>query len=438
MPGSVYFVSLGCPKNFVDTELLAGSLLSEGWQLEFEPEYADLYVVNTCAFLPAARREAEAAIKTALKWKKRTGGAVVVAGCLSQYDAEKGEYAARYPEVDAWTTPDEVGRFAAVLSGGRRSRKESPAYLYDHKSPRLQLTLPHFAYLKIADGCDNRCSYCAIPDIRGGLRSRPSASVVKEAENLIDSGVKELVVIAQDVTAYGHDRPESADTLASLLKKLEKLDGDFVMRLLYTHPAHYTEELIDVLAASKKVLPYLDMPLQHIDDAILKKMNRKTDSAAIRSLLAELRSRIPNLAVRSTFIAGLPGEGEEEFAKLCDFLREQRFERAGVFAYSPERGTPAASMPGQVEPEVAKKRVRKLMKIQEKILEERQREAIGSVQRVLIDFAEGKTAVGRSYLDAPEIDNRTVVRAGKKLKPGEFHRVRIVDGDRFQLWGELL
>ncbi len=437
MPGSVYFVSLGCPKNFVDTELLAGSLLSAGWQLEFEPEYADLYVVNTCAFLPAARREAEDAIKTALKWKKRTGGAVVVAGCLSQYDRENGDYAERYPDVDVWTTPDEVGRFSEILSGGERSSNALPVYIYDHKSPRLQLTLPHFAYLKIADGCNNRCAYCAIPSIRGGLRSRPSESVIKEAENLISSGVRELVIIAQDVTAYGHDRPESGDTLASLLKKLETLDGDFVMRLLYTHPAHYTGELIDYLAGSAKTLPYLDIPLQHINDNILRRMGRKTTSAATRKLLADLRKNIPRLVLRSTFIAGLPGEGEEEFKELCDFVEEQRFERAGVFAYSPEKGTPAADMPDRADAETVRKRVKKIMKMQEKIMAECQQSEIGKIHRVLIDCVDGKTSVGRSFMDAPEIDNRIVIRAGKKLKAGEFYNVKIVDGDRFQLWGEL-
>ncbi len=438
MEKSVYFVSLGCPKNFVDTEVLAGSLLSSGWNLVFEPADADLYVINSCAFIPSARAEAEKAVKEAVRWKKKYGGRLAVAGCLSKYDLENGVYRKKFPEVDIWSGPDDVGSFARIVNEAAKPEISRPGahYLYDHRTPRLQLTLPHVAYLKIADGCDNRCAYCAIPDIRGTLRSRPAESVVAEAQNLVAAGVKELIIIAQDLTAYGHDRSGKSE-LAALLRQIEELEGDFVMRLLYTHPAHYTDEFISCMAESRKILPYLDIPLQHISDALLLKMGRKADGKSIRALLAKLRRSIKDLTLRTTFIAGLPGETEEDFLELCAFLKEERFERAGVFAYSPEQNTPAAGFAGQVDAETAKKRVRKLMKIQREVMASRQAEQIGRVERVLIDTVESRTlAVGRGRMDAPDIDNQIVVKSRRKLTAGGFYDVKIIDADQFQLWGE--
>ena len=290
----VFLVSLGCPKNLVDTELLAGALLSSNRHITFDDRQADIYIINTCAFIPAARKEAEEAIKTAVKWKKRVKKMtrhIIVAGCLPQYD-KGGDYRKLYPEVDVWMGVNNIPELEKIIKSFDQADEkiipeiaENPNYLYNHTEPRLQLTLPHMAYLKIADGCNNHCSYCAIPSIRGELRSRTIVSVVAEAKILIENGVKELVIIAQDITVFGHDRPQDNENLAKLLQQLEALEGDFKLRLLYTHPAHYTDELIEVIKNSKKILPYLDMPLQHISDRILKDMNRHVTKEQVLALL---------------------------------------------------------------------------------------------------------------------------------------------------------
>ncbi len=436
----VFLVSLGCSKNLVDTEVIAGTLLTAGHTLAFDPDEADLYIVNSCAFIPAARTEAEEALDEGVAWKKEEAGrTLVLAGCLTEWD-KVGAYRKRYPEVDLWTGVNDVAAIAALVAGeAAPDPTVVPTWLYDHETPRLQLTVPHLAYLKIADGCDNCCSYCAIPGIRGHMRSRTTASVLREAKNLIDGGVKELLIIAQDITAFGMDRPESGETLAKLLKELNALEGKFVIRLLYTHPAHYTPELIDFLAEKEtKILPYLDIPLQHISDRILKEMGRKVTKKEIETLLAELRKRIPDLTLRTTFITGFPGETEEEFAELAAFLKEQKFERCGVFSYSPEPGTPAAEMANQVPLETAEKRAEKLMKQQEKIMKECNRRWIGREVRVLIDDTEDGSAIGRGPMDAPEIDDTVFIPRGKKLKPGRFCKVRITGADAWQFTGELL
>ena len=438
---AVYLVSLGCSKNLVDTEVIAGSLLTAGYLLAFDPEEADLYLINSCAFIPAARAEAVEAIEEALAWKaERVGRRVVVAGCLPEWD-KPGDFPKRYPEVDLWTGVNDVASIAALLDGKAEPdpRKEEPVWLYDHTTPLLQLTVPHMAYLKIADGCNNRCSYCAIPGIRGALRSRSIASVVEEAKNLVSGGVRELLVIAQDITAFGADRPEEGGEIAGLLEELNAIPGDFVIRLLYTHPAHYTKKFIDFLARTDtKVLPYLDIPLQHINDRILKAMRRHVTKAETVALLAELRERVKDLTIRTTFITGFPGETEEEFEELVEFVKAQKFERCGVFPYSPEPRTPAAEMADQIPPEVAEARAKKLMALQKRIMKKANRNWIGREVRMLIDDVDGNCAIGRAMMDAPEIDNRIVLeRAGRK-KPGTFCRVRITDADSYGYSAELL
>jgi ribosomal protein S12 methylthiotransferase len=299
----------------------------------------------------------------------------------------------------------------------------------------MQLTLPHVAYLKISDGCNNRCAYCAIPGLRGALRSRPMKSVLAEAAMLLGNGVKELVIIAQDITAYGHDLADGT-SLAGLLIELEKMPGDFSVRLLYTHPAHYTDELIAVLGKSRKVLPYLDMPLQHISERILSEMNRHIDGVSIRKLIRKLRDAIPDLTLRTTFITGLPGESEEEFAELCEFVKEAGFERMGVFSFAPEPGTPAAEMPGQIAQEVADGRAGKLMEIQAGIMKRADRKRIGTVMRVLVDYVDDGIAVARGSSDAPDIDNVIQFNADRRTKPGDFVEVNIVKAFRGGLWAE--
>ncbi len=435
----LYMVSLGCAKNLVDTEVMAGQLVTNGYLLSFDERDATVYLVNTCAFLPAARSESETAILDAIRWKKKKPGRrVVVAGCINE-KLRDGEAKARFPEVDLFLRVDAIPELAKILDGAENPAcGGEPTYLYDHRAPRLLLTVPQVAYLKIADGCDNRCSYCSIPGIRGALRTRPSDSVLAEAKQLIANGVKELVVIAQDITAYGLDRPQSGDSIAKLVRRLDELAGDFRLRLLYTHPAHYTSDFIDAMAECKKVIPYLDIPLQHINDRILKAMGRRVDRAAIEALLAEMRRRIPNLVVRTTFITGFPGETEAEFAELKDFLGAQRFERCGVFAFSPEPGTPAAALPDQIPLRVAEARAAELMKLQKAIMLERHREWIGRTDRVLVDRVEGVTAWGRGTLDAPDIDNQVAISRGGRLQVGEYYDIVYQSATSYELRGEIV
>ncbi len=436
-PRGVFPVSLGCPKNLVDTEVMAGLLATSGYRLTLDEEAASIYLINTCAFLPAAREEAYAAIRDAVRWKKRRPDRrIVVTGCLPEKFRD-GSLQERFPQVDVWLRVDAIPRLAAVLDGAPVPEcGGEPVFLCDHTMPRLLLTMPHIAYLKIADGCDNRCAYCSIPGIRGGLRSRPAASVLTEARQLLDGGARELVVVAQDITAYGQDRPADGENAAGLIRELDALEGDFRLRLLYTHPAHYTADFIDAVAESRHVIPYLDIPLQHISDRILRAMGRRAGRADVEALLRTLRERIPDLVLRTTFIAGLPGETEAEFAELEAFLREQRFERCGVFAFSPEPGTPAARMSDQVPGKIAAERADALMALQQEIMRERQREWIGRVDRVLIDAVSGSRAFGRGTADAPDIDNRVVISHGNRLKVGEFYDIVITAADTYELRGE--
>ena len=423
-----FIAALGCPKNLVESELIAGAFLAAGDTICFSPEDADVYIINTCAFLPEARGEAAAELTDAVEWKKALPGRkIAVAGCLMNHP-QFPEFAAHFKEVDLWCQINDTARLRQLLFDDRitpSAAGEECTYLCNESMPRIQLTLPHVAYLKICDGCNNRCSYCAIPQLRGQLRSRPLASVLAEARTLIGNGVKELIVIAQDITAYGHDL-DSKEDLADLLTALENIPGNFVIRLLYTHPAHYTDKLIGVLADSKKILPYLDMPLQHISDRILADMNRHTDSRSIRELIAKLRAAIPGLTLRTTFITGLPGETDAEFDELCRFVKDSGFERMGVFAFAPEPGTPAAEMPGQIPLETAEQRAAILMEIQKEIMKRAQRKKIGTSMRVLIDSIDDGTVYARGAADAPDIDNLVLFDAQRGMKAGSFVNVKII------------
>ncbi|MBQ7207209.1 MAG: 30S ribosomal protein S12 methylthiotransferase RimO [Lentisphaeria bacterium] len=417
-----FLVSLGCPKNLVDSEIISGNLLSSGWTLTADPEDASLFVINTCAFIPSARQEAAEEIASAAAWKEAAPGRrIMVSGCLTRYDSRVRE---EYPCVDFWTGPGDVARVAEIIGGA--SPAPECAYCHDEKTPMLQLTLPHVAYLKIADGCGNGCAYCIIPRLRGALRSRPAKSVLNEARTLVANGVREIVLVAQDTTVYGADRPGSGETLAGLLAQMDRLDGDFRVRLLYTHPAHYTEELIGALSSCEKVYPYLDIPLQHISDRILSAMNRHITSGEIRALLKKLRARIPGLVLRTTFITGLPGETEEEFRELEDFVREQKFERMGVFPYAAEPGTRAAAMPDQVPAAVAEARAQKLMKAQNARMKRLCGRLAGQEMRVLVDHVEDGVAVARGVWDAPDIDNAILIPHVGKSSVGSWQLVRVV------------
>ena len=434
MRNTVFIVSLGCPKNLVDTEVMAGLLLTNGFMLAEEPEQADLYLINTCAFLPEAREEAYDNIREALRWKKKRKSErrIVVTGCLCQ-KVPMAQLHKKYPEVDVFLPVDAIGKLAEILQGAAVPQcTGKPTFLADETMPRLLLTMPHVAFLKIADGCNNCCAYCSIPGIRGNLRCRTQESVLKEAQDLIQGGARELVLIAQDITAY--DQPGG---LGGLLRGLNALPGDFRIRLLYTHPAHYTDDIIAAIAECGKVIPYLDIPLQHISDRILKEQFRRVTTARTKELLAQLRKSIPGLVLRTTFITGLPGETEAEFEELKAFIREQRFERCGVFAYSPEPDTPAAQYPDQIPYEIAQARADELLEIQQSIMKERNREWIGKKDRVLIDQVMEDGACGRGTPDAPEIDNTVWVTAPYPLEEGLFYDIIYTDADEFELHGEV-
>ncbi|MBU8902782.1 MAG: 30S ribosomal protein S12 methylthiotransferase RimO [Victivallales bacterium] len=439
--GIVYVVSLGCPKNLVDTEVMTGVLVTNGFFLTMDPEQADIYLINTCAFIPSARSEASEAVKEAEIWKAEAPDErkVIIAGCLIQWDKLE-TYREKFPAVDIWMGVDQVPNIANLLKDIKPSlkylRNETPTFIYDETIPRLQLTLPHIAYLKIADGCDNRCSYCAIPDIRGDMRSRSLQSVISEAESALRNGATELLIMAQDITTFGDDRDDNED-LSALLLKMDKLKGKFWIRLLYTHPAHFPQKLIDTIAKCKHVLPYVDMPMQHISGKLLDSMHRHISEADTRDLLTRLRKGIPNLAIRTTFITGLPGETEEDFKMLKDFIIEQEFERLGVFAYSPEPGTPAASFDNQVSNEIAEGRAVELMEIQAKISLKKNKLLVGREFDVIVDFIEKFGAVGRTYMDTPEIDNLVVIPDELDLSPGQVYKTIITDADTYELTAKL-
>ena len=405
------------------------------------PEQADIYLINTCAFIPSARSEASEAIEEAQRWKEEAPDKrrIVITGCLIQWDKQE-TYHKQFPAVDLWLGVDQVPNIASLLKEIKAApnyiRNETPTFIYDENIPRLQLTMPHIAYLKIADGCDNRCSYCAIPDIRGNMRSRSQQSVIAEAETALSNGATELLIMAQDITTFGDDREDNED-LSGLLLELDKLEGEFWIRLLYTHPAHFPQKLIDTIAKCKHVLPYIDMPMQHISDKLLDSMHRHISETDMRDLLKRMRKGIPNLTLRTTFITGLPGETEEDFKMLKDFIEKEKFERLGVFSYSPEPGTPAAGFENQVPHALAEERAAELMKIQAKISLKKNKSLVGSEFDVIVDFIEEFGTVGRTYMDAPEIDNIVVISDEFDLVPGQVYKAIITDADTYELTAEL-
>lgn len=405
----LYVVSLGCPKNLVNTEIITGAYVSAGGVLTFDPDEASCYIINTCAFLASAREEAAEAIAAGAGWKRvHPERRLVVAGCLAAHH-ELENFKNTFPEVDLWAGPNELEKIVPIQEYG-------PAV-----PVRLQLTLPHVAYLKIADGCDNRCAYCLIPQLRGDKNSRTIESCITEAKQLIKGGVKELILIAQDTTAFGKD----GENFAMLLEALEALKGNFRYRILYTHPAHYTDELIDVLARAKKFIPALDIPMQHISDRMLKAMNRHTDSKWIRELVAKLRKAIPGIALRTTFISGFPGETEADHRELLEFAAQMRFERLGVFAFSPEPGTPAFSMKKQIPADTAAARANEIMRRQHLRIAAANAKLVGSEFTVMIDDTDGDYAVARRDADAPEIDQVVYIAKKKKFAPRPGDRVRV-------------
>ena len=424
----LFIISLGCPKNLTDAEVLAGQLASAGYELTTNEAEADVALINTCAFLNSAVKESETEIKRFISLKKRGKIAkIAVTGCL--VEREKGLLLKKFPQIDAVVGINALDRINSALSG--ESRCVLPATV-ELTSPRLKLrlTAPHTAYLKAADGCDNRCTYCAIPSIRGPFRSKKLEEVVEEARDLSASGAREISLIAQDTTSYGMDlygRPK----LYELLMKLLKLDGIDWLRLMYVYPEKISPDILKLMRAEEKICHYLDMPLQHISDAVLKRMNRRSTERSIKAKIASIRKFVPDIAFRTNFIVGFPGETEKDFNKLREFIAETGFDNVGVFAYSREPGTPADKLSGQVPEKIKKERMNALIGVQSRIVDAKNAAMIGEIVKVLMDSAD----FGRTYRDAPEIDGRVQVAShrsqvtGRKLKPrlkaGEFVSVKI-------------
>ena len=435
----VAFQSLGCAKNLVNTEQMMALCREAGHTVTGEAEGADVAVLNTCGFIESAKSEAIdailelAALKQAGKLKK-----LLVAGCLSQRYPD--EIRADLPEVDGLlgtgSYTDVASAVEELMAGERPEHFGEIAQAYDD-GERWVTTPPWTAYLKIAEGCSNGCAFCIIPKLRGRYRSRSMEALLAEAKGLADSGVKELIVIAQDITRYGLDLKDGS-TLAKLLTELCRLDFHWI-RLHYLYPEAVTDELIDVIAREKKIVHYLDIPIQHANDGILKAMRRRSTRAEIEALFAKLRAAMPDVVIRTSLICGLPGEGEAEFEELCEFLRAQKLQRAGVFQFSPEEGTLAAAMDNQVEPEIAERRVELVVDLQSRIMDEYNEQRLGTCIEVLCEGfdAEAGCYAGRTYADSVDIDGRVLFTAAGLVPAGEFVWVRITGVSDGDLTGEI-
>ncbi|MDR1010382.1 MAG: 30S ribosomal protein S12 methylthiotransferase RimO [Opitutaceae bacterium] len=446
---TVSLISLGCAKNLVDSEIMVGHLHKAGMTVIPEAEKADVVIVNTCSFLDSSKEESINAILEAHQGrgmrKRRKEQKLIVAGCMAQ--RYQKELPGALPEVDAFIGLDQITKVAPIIveifakeraknAGGEPAPAPAfvdrhPTYIPDCDTPRFRLTPRHYAYIKIAEGCNHPCTFCIIPQIRGRHRSRTIESVVAEARRLVAEGVREINLISQDTTFFGMDtwerRPDPrtpvdsarGSALTTLIRELQAIPGDFWIRLLYTHPAHWSDELIRTIAGCGKVARYVDMPLQHISDRMLGAMRRETDSARIRDLVKRIRAGIPGIALRTTFIVGFPGETEADVGELCDFIRDTKFERLGVFRYSQEEGTRAAKMDGQLTAKQKESRWRRVMSLQKEIAAEVGKSCVGRTLRVLVE----EPGVARGEADAPDIDGRIYVP--KTLPAGEFAEVKI-------------
>ena len=439
----VSLVSLGCPKNLVDAEVMLGHLPAQRFEIIVDESQADIIIVNTCSFINDAKEESIDTILEVADYKE-TGACrmLIVSGCLPQRYQE--DLQQQLPEVDLFLGVSEGARIVELIDrqlGSDSSTLEigAPDYLYDHTTPRVNSSPAYTSYVKIAEGCSNRCSYCIIPQLRGDLRSRSIASVVTEVRALATQGVTEINLIAQDITAYGRDRQDGA-TIEGLLKELVKVEEIVWIRLLYAYPDGVSDELIELIATQEKICNYLDLPLQHIDDAILKQMNRRLGEQDVRELLQRMRTRIPDLTLRTSFIVGFPGESREQFEKLLTFVEDGHFERVGVFRYSREEGTPAAAFPHQVPAPTKKSRLNKLMKAQARVSFAKNRALVGRVEQVLIEGYSDETDLllkGRSARQAPDIDGQYLITAGH-ADVGEYVSLKITDSSEYDLIGEMI
>jgi ribosomal protein S12 methylthiotransferase len=440
MKQKVSLVSLGCPKNLVDAEVMLGHLPPDRFEIVTDESQAEIIIVNTCSFIKEAKEESvETILEVADQKQSGRCRLLVVTGCLPQRYRE--ELAVELPEVDLFLGTSEAARIVELIDafGGKPVQVIGlPEYLYDHETPRVKSSPFYSTYVKIAEGCANHCSYCIIPQLRGNLRSRSIPSVVAEVRRLVAEGVREINLIAQDITAFGADRDE-ATCLEDLLRELVRIDDLQWLRLLYAYPDGISDELIELIAAEEKICNYLDVPLQHIDNDILSRMNRRADEEAIRRLLDRIRTRIPDITLRTSFIVGFPGETEQQFSRLLEFVNEGHFERVGVFRYSQEEGTSAALLEEQIPERTKNVRCRKLMKAQSRVSFRKNRALVGRVEPVLIEGFSEETELllrGRSIRQAPDVDGQVYITSGQ-AKIGEIVPLRITDSSEYDLIGEI-
>lgn len=436
----VCMVSLGCPKNQVDAEMMLSLLEKGGLEICSAEAEADAIIVNTCGFIEPAKAEAIENILEASQYKKEGRcKALIVTGCLAE--RYRDDVTEEIPETDVCVgigANKDIAEIVINAIEGKKQNRYGAKEELDLNGDRILGGPPYTAYLKIADGCDNCCTYCAIPKIRGRMRSRRIEDCVKEAEDLARRGVKELIVVAQDTTAYGEDI-YGESKLPELLSRLCEIDGIHWIRTLYTYPERITEGLLDVISRNDKIVKYLDIPLQHVNGEILKRMNRRGDGKSIKELIKKIRGKIPEITLRTTFITGFPGETEEQFCELAEFVKEARFERLGCFAYSAEEETLAAGFDGQIDEQTKNDRMENIMELQMTIAAEKNSEKAGSVTEVLIEGWDDyiKCYYGRTPADAPEIDGKIFFMSTRPLKIGEFVKVRINDCIDYDLLGEL-
>lgn len=435
----VGMISLGCPKNQVDGEVLLAKLADAGFKIVNTIEDSDIMIVNTCGFIEAAKTEAIETILEVAEYKNAgIISAIVVTGCLAE--RYKDDVLSELPEVDAvvgiGANSDIVKICQKALCGISTANFPNKCYLPLNEK-RMLSTPPHWAYLKIAEGCDNRCAFCAIPGIRGKFRSRPMVEVIDEAKALAAKGIKEVILIAQDTTKYGQDI-YGKYKLAALLKELVKIDGIEWIRLYYCYPQRITDELIEVIRDNEKICSYIDVPLQHSDATVLRNMRRVGTGEDYKALIAKMRKEIPDLALRTTLMVGFPGETDEQFENLCSFIKDVKFDRMGCFAFSPEEDTPAYDMDNQLDDDVKNHRQEILMDLQYGISESLNKSRVGKTYKVIVDSVKDNVCVGRSYMDSPEIDTGIIFSSTPDIKIGDFVNVKITDVDGYDLIGELV
>ena len=435
------FISLGCDKNLVDSEMMMGLLHDRGYEFTDNEEEADIIVINTCGFINDAKEESINTILEMAKYKENNLKALIVAGCL--VERYKNEILQELPEIDAIVGTTAFDKICDVvddvLADKKHNELESINKMCRPDVKRIITTGGYYSYLKIAEGCDKHCTYCSIPMIRGAYRSVPMDELVKEAEYLADNGVKELIIVAQEITVYGKDL-YGEKKLPELLHRLCKIPGIQWIRLLYCYPEEITDELIETIRTEKKICHYIDMPIQHASDKILKAMGRRTNNAELRNIISKLRKEIPDICLRTTLITGFPGEAEEDHQILLDFIDEMEFDRLGVFTYSPEEDTKAASLDNKVDEEVKLCRKDEIMELQQEISMDKSERLVGKEIEVII---EGKASdedvyVGRSYMDAPSVDGYVFINSEEELMSGDFAKVRIVKAMEYDLIGELI